>query len=301
MKIKKYAAIDIGSNAIRMLITNVISKNNNTYIQKNSLIRLPIRLGLDSFTKGYISESKIINLIDAFKSFKLIMKIHNICEYKVYATSALRESENKNEVVNRVFSESNINIEIIDGIKEAMVISKTNIFKKSDYYKTYLYVDVGGGSTELSIIKNSKKVLSKSFKLGTVRLIHSTKKNKELRNMKEWIKENLNKNSKVYLLGTGGNINKIHKLTNTSEGKPITSLILSSFFQKLNNLSYEERIVNWGLNPDRSDVIIPAMKIYLNILSWTNSKVIFVPQAGLTDGMIREIINIDDVKIPNRK
>ena len=301
MKIKKYAAIDIGSNAIRMLITNVISKNNNTYIQKNSLIRLPIRLGLDSFSKGYISESKIINLIDAFKSFKLIMKIHNICEYKVYATSALRESENKNEVVNRVFSESNINIEIIDGVKEAMVISKTNIFKKSDYYKTYLYVDVGGGSTELSIIKNSKKVLSKSFKLGTVRLIHSTKKNKELRNMKEWIKENLNENSKVYLLGTGGNINKIHKLTNTSEGKPITSLILSSFFQKLNNLSYEERIVNWGLNPDRSDVIIPAMKIYLNILSWTNSKVIFVPQAGLTDGMIREIINIDDVKIPNRK
>ena len=300
MKIKKYAAIDIGSNAIRMLITNVISKNNNTYIQKNSLIRLPIRLGLDSFSKGYISESKIINLIDAFKSFKLIMKIHNICEYKVYATSALRESENKNEVVNRVFSESNIDIEIIDGVKEAMVISKTNIFKKSDY-KTYLYVDVGGGSTELSIIKNSKKVLSKSFKLGTVRLIHSTKKNKELRNMKEWIKENLNKNSKVYLLGTGGNINKIHKLTNTSEGKPITSLILSSFFQKLNNLSYEERIVNWGLNPDRSDVIIPAMKIYLNILSWTNSKVIFVPQAGLTDGMIREIINIDDVKIPNRK
>ena len=301
MKIKKYAAIDIGSNAIRMLITNVISKNNNTYIQKNSLIRLPIRLGIDSFTKGYISESKIINLIDAFKSFKLIMKIHNICEYKVYATSALRESENKNEVVNRVFSESNIDIEIIDGVKEAMVISKTNIFKKSDYYKTYLYVDVGGGSTELSIIKNSKKVLSKSFKLGTVRLIHSTKKNKEWRNMKEWIKENLNENSKVYLLGTGGNINKIHKLTNTSEGKPITSLILSSFFQKLNNLSYEERIVNWGLNPDRSDVIIPAMKIYLNILSWTNSKVIFVPQAGLTDGMIREIINIDDVKIPNRK
>tara|TARA_B100001250_G_scaffold302324_1_gene264036 strand:+ start:4456 stop:5355 length:900 start_codon:yes stop_codon:yes gene_type:complete len=299
MKIKKYAAIDIGSNAIRMLIANVISKKNNTYIQKNSLIRLPIRLGEDSFTKGYISESKIINVIDALKSFKLIMKIHNICEYKVYATSALRESENKNEVVNRVFSESNINIEIIDGVKEAMVISKTNIFKKSDYYKTYLYVDVGGGSTELSIIKNLKKVLSKSFKLGTVRLINSIKKNKEWRNMKEWIKENLNENSKVYLLGTGGNINKIHKLTNTSEGKPITSLILSSFYQKLNNLSYEERIVNWGLNPDRSDVIIPAMKIYLNILSWTDSRVIFVPQAGLTDGMIREIIKIDEVKIPN--
>ena len=301
MKIKKYAAIDIGSNAIRMLIANVILKNNNTFIQKNSLIRLPIRLGIDSFTKGYISESKIINLIDAFKSFKLIMKIHNICEYKVYATSALRESKNKNEVVKRVFSESNINIEIIDGIKEAMVISKTNIFKKSDYYKTYLYVDVGGGSTELSIIKNSKKVLSKSFKLGTVRLINSTKKNKEWGNMKEWLKENLNENSKVYLLGTGGNINKIHKLTNTREGKPITSLILSSLFQKLNNLSYEERIVNWGLNTDRSDVIIPAMKIYLNILSWTGSKVIFVPQAGLADGMIREIINIDKVKIPNQK
>ena len=301
MKIKKYAAIDVGSNAIRMLIANVILKNNNTFIQKNSLIRLPIRLGIDSFTKGYISESKIINLIDAFKSFKLIMKIHNICEYKVYATSALRESKNKNEVVKRVFSESNIKIEIIDGVKEAMVISKTNIFKKSDYYKTYLYVDVGGGSTELSIIKNFKKVLSKSFKLGTVRLLNSTKKNEEWTNMKEWIKENLNENLKVYLLGTGGNINKIHRLTNTSGGKPITSLIFTSFFQKLNNLSYEERIVNWGLNPDRSDVIIPAMKIYLHILSWTGSKVIFVPQAGLTDGMIREITNIDKVKIPNQK
>jgi len=291
MKITKYAAIDVGSNAVRMLVANVILQNNKTFIQKNSLIRLPIRLGQDSFTKGFISESNIIKLIDAFKSFKLIMNIHNVKEYKVYGTSALRESKNKKQLVERVYNKSKIKIEIIDGIKEATVISKTNIFNNSDYDKTYLYVDVGGGSTELSIIKNSKKIISKSFKLGTVRLINSSENDKEWVNMKQWIKENLNENSKTYLLGTGGNINKIHKLTNTKEGKPITFLILISFFQKLNNLSYEQRIINWGLNPDRSDVIIPALKIYLNILSWSGSKLIFVPQAGLVDGMVREIIN----------
>jgi exopolyphosphatase/guanosine-5'-triphosphate,3'-diphosphate pyrophosphatase len=220
------------------------------------------------------------------------MKIHNIKEYKVYATSALRESKNKNKVVERVYKESKIKIEIISSVKEAEVISKMNIFKTISFNKTFLYVDVGGGSTELSIINNSKKVLSKSFKLGTVRIINSSEKNKDWENMKYWIEENLKKYSKIYLLGTGGNINKIHKLTDTKEGKPITIFILSALFQKLNNLSYDERIIEWGLNPDRSDVIIPAMKIYLNILSWSGSKVIFVPQAGLADGMIREIIKI---------
>ena len=163
MKLVKYAAIDVGSNAIRMLVSNVILQNKKTFIQKNSLIRLPIRLGQDSFTKGFISESNIINLIAAFKSFQLIMKIHNIKEYKVYATSALRESKNKNKVVERVYNESKIKIEIISSVKEAEVISKMNIFKTTSSNKTFLYVDVGGGSTELSIIKNSKKVLSKSF------------------------------------------------------------------------------------------------------------------------------------------
>ena len=292
MKVVKYAAIDVGSNAIRMLVSNVILQNKKTFIQKNSLIRLPIRLGQDSFTKGFISESNIINLIAAFKSFQLMMKIHNIKEYKAYATSALRESKNKNKVVERVYKESKIKIEIISSVKEAEVISKMNIFKTISFNKTFLYVDVGGGTTELSIINNSKKVLSKSFKLGTVRIINSSEKNKDWENMKYWIKENLKKYSKIYLLGTGGNINKIHKLTDTKEGKPITILILSALFQKLNNLSYDERIIEWGLNPDRSDVIIPAMKIYLNILSWSGSKVIFVPQAGLADGMIREIIKI---------
>ena len=300
MKITKYAAIDVGSNAIRMLIANVIFQDNKLFIFKNSLIRLPIRLGNDSFTKGYISESKIIDLIDAFKSFKLIMKIHKIFRLKVYATSALRESSNKKYVIDRVFNECKIKIEIINGIKEAIVISKTNIFKNLDY-KTYLYVDVGGGSTELSIIKKSKIKLSKSFKLGTVRIINSNKEKEELKKMEEWIKNNLNKNSKVYLLGTGGNINKMHKLTNTKEGKPITYLILSKLFQKINSLSYNQRIIDLGLNPDRSDVIIPAIKIYLNILFWSGSKVIHVPQIGLADGMIREIIEKNSIKTLNQR
>ncbi len=299
MKIIKYAAIDIGSNAIRMLISNVIFQDKKSFIFKNSLIRLPIRLGEDSFTRGYISESKILDLIDAFNSFKLIMKIHNVSRFKVYATSALRESSNKMKIEERVFNESKIKIEIINGTKEAMIISKTNIFKNLDY-KTYLYVDVGGGSTELSIINNSKINISKSFKLGTIRIINSTKKNREWKNMEKWIKYNLKGNSKVYLLGTGGNINKIHKLTNTKEGKPITYLILSKLFQKLNGMSYNQRIIDLGLNPDRSDVIIPAIKIYLNILFWSGSKVIFVPQTGLADGMIKEIIEENAIKTPNQ-
>ncbi len=299
MKIIKYAAIDIGSNAIRMLISNVIFQDKKSFIFKNSLIRLPIRLGEDSFTRGYISESKILDLIDAFNSFKLIMKIHNVSRFKVYATSALRESSNKMKIEERVFNESKIKIEIINGTKEAMIISKTNIFKNLDY-KTYLYVDVGGGSTELSIINNSKINISKSFKLGTLRIINSTKKNREWKNMEKWIKYNLKGNSKVYLLGTGGNINKIHKLTNTKEGKPITYLILSKLFQKLNGMSYNQRIIDLGLNPDRSDVIIPAIKIYLNILFWSGSKVIFVPQTGLADGMIKEIIEENAIKTPNQ-
>ena len=299
MKIIKYAAIDIGSNAIRMLISNVIFQDKKSFIFKNSLIRLPIRLGEDSFTRGYISESKILDLIDAFNSFRLIMKIHNVSRFKVYATSALRESSNKMKIEERVFNESKIKIEIINGTKEAMIISKTNIFKNLDY-KTYLYVDVGGGSTELSIINNSKINISKSFKLGTLRIINSTKKNREWKNMEKWIKYNLKGNSKVYLLGTGGNINKIHKLTNTKEGKPITYLILSKLFQKLNGMSYNQRIIDLGLNPDRSDVIIPAIKIYLNILFWSGSKVIFVPQTGLADGMIKEIIEENAIKTPNQ-
>jgi len=291
MKVVKYAAIDVGSNAIRMLIANVITFNNKTFIQKNSLVRLPVRLGHDSFTKGFISELNITNLINAFKAFQLLMNIHNVKEFRVYGTSALREAKNKIEVVDRIYKKTKIRIQIIDGIKEAEVISKTNFFDLVGFYKTLLYVDVGGGSTELTIIANSKKVMSKSFKLGTVRIISGNEKIKEWKLMKEWIEKNLKKYLKIYLLGTGGNINKLHKLTNTKEGKPITYLILKSLYQKLSVMTYEERIVNFGLNLDRSDVIIPAMKIYLKSLEWSGSKVIYVPQAGLTDGMIREIVN----------
>ena len=190
MKVVKYAAIDVGSNAIRMLIANVITFNNKTFIQKNSLVRLPVRLGHDSFTKGFISELNITNLINAFKAFQLLMNIHNVKEFRVYGTSALREAKNKIEVVDRIYKKTKIRIQIIDGIKEAEVISKTNFFDLVGFYKTLLYVDVGGGSTELTIIANSKKVMSKSFKLGTVRIISGNEKIKEWKLMKEWIEKN---------------------------------------------------------------------------------------------------------------
>ena len=288
MKIIKYAAIDIGSNAIRMLIANVIYNDIKSFIFKNSLIRLPIRLGEDSFTKGYISESKINDLIDAFKSFKLIMKTHKISGFKVYGTSALRESSNKKYIVERVFDETKIKIEIIDGIKEAMVISKTNIFKNLDY-KTYLYVDVGGGSTEFSILFGGKRIDSISFKIGTVRLLNKAVDNKIWHQAENWIREKTVTFKKIYLLGTGGNINKLHKVANIKDNRPITYLKLSSIYNKLKSLTYEERIIKLGLNPDRSDVIILAAEIFLKTLQWSKAKVVYVPKMGLSDGMIREL------------
>ena len=289
MKIRKYAAIDIGSNAVRLLISNVIDYKGQVLFQKNALVRVPIRLGQDAFTKGKISKKNIRGIVKSMKAFRLLMKVHGVEDYLAFATSALRGAKNCSQVVERVFNKSKIQIEIIDGKKEAEIISNTNVFENIDIEKTFLCVDVGGGSTELSILKGGKTINSISFKIGTVRLLNKGFDQNIWNQLEIWIKKYTNIYSKIYLLGTGGNINKLHKIANLKENRPITFLTLNLIYNKLKGLTYEERIVELELNPDRSDVIIPATQLFLKILKWSGAKVIYVPKVGLSDGMIREL------------
>ena len=288
MEIKKYAAIDIGSNGIRLLISNVIIKENSTtHYRKSSLVRVPIRLGADSFTTGHISKENIKRMVDALQAFKLLMNVHGIEKYKACATSAMREADNGKNVVNTILKETGIKIDIIDGKTEAAIISSTDLNDLILDEKSYLYVDVGGGSTEFTFFNNGKIIASKSFKKGTVRV--SNKKNNKLikKEMKTWIKATSNNLSKISLIGSGGNINKIFKMSGMILGKPLSYIYLKTNYDFLKNMSYEDRIFELGLNPDRADVILPASKIYINAMKWTGADKIYVPKIGLADGIIK--------------
>lgn len=286
---RKIAAIDIGSNAVRMLICYVISSGDEYVFQKNSYLRLPIRLGEDSFKNGIISNKKIILLTNAILSFKYIMKVHGIKEYKIYATSALRESINSKEVISIVKKNADLNIELITGLKEAKIISKGNSLEKIEFNKTFLYVDVGGGSTEFSILRKGKEKMSKSFKIGTVRLLNNLVDDSMLMEIKKWLKSNIDNDDKIKLFATGGNINKIQSMTGSKSGKPISYLSIKDLSNTLMEFNYKERMMKFDLNPDRADVIIPALKIFITTMEFVNANKIFVPKSGLVDGMINEI------------
>jgi exopolyphosphatase/guanosine-5'-triphosphate,3'-diphosphate pyrophosphatase len=287
--LRKIAAIDIGSNAVRMLICYVISSGDEYVFQKNSYLRLPIRLGEDSFKNGIISNKKIILLTNAILSFKYIMKVHGIKEYKIYATSALRESINSKEVISIIKKNTDLNIELITGLKEAKIISKGNSLEKIEFNKTFLYVDVGGGSTEFSILRKGKEKMSKSFKIGTVRLLNNLVDDSMLMEIKKWLKSNIDNDDKIKLFATGGNINKIQSMTGSKSGKPISYLSIKDLSNTLMEFNYKERMMKFDLNPDRADVIIPALKIFITTMEFVKANKIFVPKSGLVDGMINEI------------
>jgi len=287
LKIKKFAAIDIGTNAIRVLISNIIETKEGIHFQKNSLVRAPIRLGEDSFTLGEISKKSLKRLINAMRAFKLLMKVHGVSHFKAYATSALREANNSRDVIEQVKKKSGIKIEIIDGRKEAEIISNSMKFEFLNTQKTFLFVDVGGGSTEFTFINEGKQVCSKSFKIGTVRLINNLVDDRVWEAIRGWIIKNAKRYRKITLMGSGGNINKLFKLSNIKEGKPLSVIKLNQIFLQLESLSYEERILKFELNPDRADVIIPAAKIFLKALEWSGGQKIYVPKFGLSDGMIK--------------
>ena len=289
MKVEKFAAIDIGSNAVRILIANVIEIENKVFFQKNSLIRSPIRLGEDSFTLGEISDKSIKRVIKTLKAFKLLMDVHDVSHYKAFATSALREANNSLYVVKMIKKKTRIKVEIIDGRKEAEIISYSKISDFINTQKTFLFVDVGGGSTEFTFINEGKNIISKSFKIGTVREINNLVDDRAWIAIKNWIKKNSKKYDKITLMGSGGNINKLFRLSNTKEGKPLSKIKLNQLYKDLLSLSYEERIISYGLNTDRADVIVPAAKIYLKALEWSGGQKIYVPKFGLSDGMIKYI------------
>ncbi|MEO1032451.1 MAG: exopolyphosphatase [Bacteroidota bacterium] len=290
LKIQKYAAIDIGSNAVRLLISNIIEEDHKPVkFKKNSLVRVPIRLGADVFITGEISEYNQQRMIDTMMAFSLLMKSHGVARYKACATSAMREASNSVPLTKTVLETSGINIDIIDGEVEAAIIAETDLNTFIDQNKTYLYVDVGGGSTEFSIIHNGVKVNSRSFKIGTVRLLNDMVKDESWTELEHWIKENTSQYYKIALLGSGGNINKIFKISGVDLGKPLTYFYLSNYYKTLQSYTYEERITKLDLNQDRADVIIPATRIYLSAMKWSGAKDIYVPKIGLSDGIIKSI------------
>ncbi len=292
MKIKKYGAIDIGSNAVRLLVANVIEeRDREPQFKKSSLVRVPIRLGADAFVSGRISEANTQRMIDAMQAFKLIMKIHGVERYKACATSAMREAENGEEVANSILKNTEVKIDIIDGKKEAAIISSTDLNQLIESDSTYLYVDVGGGSTEFTLFSKGKIIRSKSFKIGTVRLLNNKKsENKVLfGKVQSWIEENTRDYRRISLIGSGGNINKIFKMSGRDIGKPISYIYLNAQYQFLKKMSYQERISELSLNPDRADVIVPATKIYLSAMKWSGARKIYVPKIGLSDGIIKSL------------
>ena len=292
LKIKKYGAIDIGSNAIRLLVSNVIvSKEKEPQFKKSSLVRVPIRLGADAFVAGKISDENVTRMIKAMESFKLLMDIHGVERYKACATSAMREAENGVDVANTIYNKTGVKIDIIGGKEEAAIISSTDLNELIEGDNSYLYVDVGGGSTEFTVFSEGKIINSKSFKMGTVRLLNNKKSvNKEMyANVEKWIKKNTKDLKKVSLIGSGGNINKLFKMSGRTEGKPISYIYLNAQYQFLKQMSYNERVSELSLNPDRADVIIPATKIYLSAMKWSGASKIFVPKIGLSDGIIKSL------------
>ncbi|WP_190808348.1 Ppx/GppA phosphatase family protein [Flagellimonas sp. S3867] len=288
--IRKFAAIDIGSNAIRLLVNNVIEQEEKpTTFKKSEIIRVPVRLGEDSFTKGEISEHNLQRLIKTMKSFDLLMQVYGVEKYMACATSALREAKNGNEVVKKVFKESGVKIEIIDGKREASIIASTDLKEIIKKDRLYLYVDVGGGSTEFTIFENGNVLVSKSFKIGTVRILNGLVNDAVWQELQDWIKRHIPENSKVEIIGSGGNINKLHKMSGRKFDEPLSYIWLNAQYLFLNSMDYEDRISELGLNQDRADVIIPAARIFLSAAKWSGAKKIHVPKIGLADGMIKTL------------
>lgn len=286
--IKKYAAIDIGSNAMRLLVSNIVEQEGKEpQFNKSSLVRVPIRLGQDAFTVGEITEENIERMVDAMKAYKLLMKVHKVEKYMACATSAMREAFNGKEVADIIEAESGIKIEIIDGKREAAIIASTDLHHLVKTDQTYLYVDVGGGSTEFSLFDSGKIVASKSFKNGTVRLLNNMVNEVVWLEIEKWIKAITEPYETVTLIGSGGNINKLFKMSGKQQEKPLSYFYVNSQYQFLNGLTYEQRIAELALNPDRADVIIYAAQIYLNAMKWSGARNIYVPKIGLSDGIVK--------------
>ncbi len=286
----RYAAIDIGSNAIRLLIADIIENNGNVSFKKNTLLRVPLRLGDDAFLQQHISDRKASDLVKTMKAFRNLMDVYKVNDYTAFATSAMREATNGQIIVNTIKNEADIDLEIISGQKEAKIIYSNHSEQNIDKTKTYLYIDVGGGSTELSLFSDGKLLASRSFNIGTIRILDNQDKEETWNEMREFVREHTRMFKVVHGIGTGGNINKIYKLSEEKSGVPLSFVKLKSLYSYLNSFSLKDRINVLGINQDRADVIIPACEIFISIMKWANIKNIYVPSVGLVDGIVQLLI-----------
>jgi exopolyphosphatase/guanosine-5'-triphosphate,3'-diphosphate pyrophosphatase len=287
----RYAAIDIGSNAVRLLIADIIQNDKEISFKKNTLIRVPLRLGDDAFLEKRLSGKKTEELVKTMIAFRHLMDVYKVSDYMACATSAMREAENGQSIVDRIKSEASVDLEIVEGQREANIIYASHIERTLERKKNYLYIDVGGGSTELSIFSEGELIASRSFNLGGIRILDNQDKEETWLEMKEWVKDKVQKYKNLSGIGTGGNINKLFRMADGKDNAPISFTKLKSLYTYLNSFSLKERINVLGLNSDRADVIIPAAEIYLTVMKWGGVRQIYVPRVGLVDGMIQLLID----------
>ena len=286
----RYAAVDIGSNAVRLLIADITQNEKGYGFKKNTLVRVPLRLGDDAFLDRKISPKKIDDLVKTMTAFKNLMDVYQVSKYLACATSAMREAENGKEIVKKIKKLADLDLEIIEGQREANIIYSNHIEQNLDANKSYLYIDVGGGSTELSVFVNKQPLASKSFNIGTIRILDNQDKEETWEEMKDWVKAHTKDLKNLAGIGTGGNINKLFRMSGEKEDMPLTFLKLKTMYNELNAYSLKERITLMKLNQDRADVIIPACEIYLTLMKWTGVKQIYVPKVGMVDGIINLLI-----------
>ncbi len=286
MNLLKFAAIDIGTNAMRLLLANVIEDEGHTYFKKSALIRMPIRLGEDVFEFGEIQKKRARNLIRIMNAFNLLMEANEVVRYRACATSAMREAKNGKKLIDLIFKETGMTVELISGSEEAKIIRGTQINDLIKSGQDWLFVDVGGGSTEITLFHNGEVVKSHSFEIGTLRLLKKIVKPKEQELFDEWLAEIKGKYEDLQIIGSGGNINRIYKFSQNKEGKGLYYHELLQIYKKIKSYSYEDRMKILGFNPDRADVIIPAAELYLDIMRKADIGKIQVPKIGLADGII---------------
>ncbi|WP_407405868.1 exopolyphosphatase [Chryseobacterium sp.] len=283
------AAIDIGSNAARLLINEVKIIDQKPEFTKLNLLRIPLRLGIDVFTLGKIEAEREKMVLDAMKIFSDLMKIYKVEHYRACATSAMRDAQNGKNIIEQVKKSSGIAIEIISGDEEATLIYENHVAEGLDKDFAYLYIDVGGGSTELTFYENNEMIYEKSFNIGTIRLLNNLVTEDNWMEMRNEIMANIVSKKKIVAIGSGGNINKVFSMSKTKEGQAMSSTYLRKVFKEYSLYSVEERMSKYNLREDRADVLVHALKIYNNVMAWSEIKTIFVPKISVADGLIRNI------------
>jgi exopolyphosphatase/guanosine-5'-triphosphate,3'-diphosphate pyrophosphatase len=285
----KLAAIDIGSNAARLLISEVLEDGIKPQFHKLNLVRVPLRLGLDVFERGEISKERKGMMLQTMKAYQHLLNVYGVKHIKACATSAMRDASNGEEIINHVKKETGIDIKIITGNEEAAYIYENHVAENLDKEHSYLYIDVGGGSTELTFFSEGKLKYKESFNIGTIRLLKGQVDEKTWDEMKDHLKTNTKSSLPMIAIGSGGNINKVFSLSKRKEGKPLTLELLKDYYKELSSFSLDDRIRLYKMREDRADVIAPALQIYVNVMRWADINEIYVPKIGLADGLIQSL------------